>query len=126
MTSNSRLLSQQNAKERQRFSELLFYFDALQITANHAEQRPQESGMENNPILRIGAPFTYRAKYFGFDWNTTRRKLELDVSMSEACRDNQLIKSFFNWERSQAGLPVISRKWRAELIATKELIGARP
>jgi len=104
----------------------LFYFDALQITANHAEQRPQESGMENSPILRIGAHFTYRAKYFGFDWNTTRRKLELDVSMSEACRDNQLIKSFFNWERSQAGLPVIARKWRAELIATKELIGARP
>jgi hypothetical protein len=31
----------------------------------------------------------------------------------------------FNWERSQGNLPLISRKWRMELIATKKLIGER-
>ena len=45
--------------------------------------------------------------------------------MAQACHDNQLIKSFFNWERIQGSLPVISRKWRAELMATKKLIEAR-
>jgi hypothetical protein len=113
------------AKERQRFSELLFYFDALQTAADRAEYLPQESGMEINPILRVGAPFQNTTLYFGIDWSTTRRKLELGVSPKEACQDNQLIKWFFNWERRQATLPAISRKWRAELNDTKALIEVR-
>ena len=126
IASNTHLLSQQSASERQRFSELLFFFNALQPAANVAEQLPQESGMEENPILRIGAPFRNTTEYFGFDWTTTRRKLELGVPMNEACRNNQLIKSFFNWERRQSTLPRISQKWRAELNATKAMIEARP
>ncbi len=125
ITSNPRLLSQQSAKERQRFSEMLFYFDALQPTADSAERRPMESGMESNPILRIGAPYEIKATFFGSDWAKTRRKLELNVPLDEACRNDQLIKSFFNWERSQDNLPVISQKWRAEMMATKTLIEAR-
>ena len=126
ITSNPRLLTQQTRGERQRFSELLYYFDVLQQTADQNERRPQDSGMENNPLLRVGAPYRFSSKYFGFDWVSTRRKLELGVSMAVACHDNQLIKAFFNWERIQGSLPVISRKWRAELSATKTLIGKQP
>ena len=125
ITSNPRLLSQQSTQERQRFSDMLFYFDALQTAAEYPEFQPQTSGMENNPILSIGAPFKNTTLYFGFEWSTTRRKLELNVSLKEACHDNQLVKSFFNWERRQSTLPAISRKWRAELLATKNLIEAR-
>ena len=82
--------------------------------------------MENNPLLRVGAPYRFSSQYYGFDWVSTRRKLELGVPVADACHDNQLIKAFFNWERIQGGLPVISRKWRAELVATKTLIGERP
>jgi len=81
--------------------------------------------MEDNPVLRVGAPYTYSAKYLGFDWTTTRRRLEFNVPFAVACRDNMLIKTFFNWERRQGGLPVIAKKWRAELLATKNLIEAR-
>jgi hypothetical protein len=126
ITSNPRLLAQQSAVERQRFSELLYYFDVLQQTADSSENRPENSGMENNPLLRIGAPYRQSAQYYGFDWVSTRRKLELGVPVSEACHDNQLTKSFFNWERIQGNLPVISRKWRAELLATKKLLAQRP
>ena len=122
--SNPRLLAQQTSRERQRFSELLFYFDVLQKTADSAERRPEESGMENNPLLRIGPPYRYSSRYYGFVWVSTRRTLELGAPVSEACHDNRLIKSFFNWERIQGSLPVISRKWRAELVATKALIEA--
>ncbi|MBC7657156.1 MAG: hypothetical protein H7147_08285 [Frankiaceae bacterium] len=125
IASNPRLLAQQTRSERQRFSELLFFFDVLQQTADSAERRPEDNGMENNPLLRVGAPYRFSSKYFGFDWVSTRRKLELGVPVVQACRDNQLIKSFFNWERIQGSLPVISRKWRAELTATKKLIEAR-
>ena len=125
MTSNPRLLSQQTAEQRKRFSELLFYFDSLQPDADFFDRQPQERRMEDNPVLRIGAPYTYSAKYLGFDWTTTRRRLELNVPLAVACRDNMLIKTFFNWERRQGGLPVIAKKWRAELLATKTLIEAR-
>jgi hypothetical protein len=77
-----------------------------------------------NPLLRIGAPFHYTARYYGFEWSAVRRRLELAVPVSVACHDNALIKSFFNWERIQGNLPLISRKWRAELVATQVLIGA--
>ncbi|CAN5323481.1 hypothetical protein BH11PSE14_BH11PSE14_05760 [soil metagenome] len=126
ITSNPRLLAQQTPTERQRFSELLYYFDVLQKTADSAERRPEESGMENNPLLRVGAAYRFSSKYYGFDWISTRRKLELGVPVADACHDNQLLKSFFNWERIQGSLPVISRKWRAELIATKKLIEKKP
>ena len=125
IASNPRLLAQQTGRERQQFSELRYYFDVLQKTADSAERRPSESGMEKNPMLRVGAPYQSTFKYHGFDWVSTRRKLELGVPVAQACHDNQFIKSFFNWERIQGSLPVISRKWRAELMATKKLIEAR-
>lgn len=126
MTSNPRLLSQQTAEQRKRFSELLFYFESLQPDADYFDRQPQERRMEDNPVLRVGAPYTYTGKYLGFDWTTTRRRLELNVPFAVACRDNMLIKTFFNWERRQGGLPVIAKKWRAELLSTKKLIEDRP
>ena len=125
MTSNPRLLSQQTAEQRKRFSELLFYFESLQPDADYFDRQPQERRMEDNPVLRVGTPYIYSAKYLGFDWTTTRRRLDLNVPLAVACRDNMLIKTFFNWERRQGGLPVIAKKWRAELLATKNLIKAR-
>ena len=125
MTSNPRLLAQQTRAQRQRFSELLYYFDVLQQTADSSERRPEDNGMEYNPLLRVGAQTSFSSDYFGFDWISTRRKLELAVPVAQACHDNLLIKSFFNWERIQGNLPIISRKWRVELMATKKLIEAR-
>ena len=125
MTSNPRLLSQQTAEQRKRFAELLFYFESLQPDADYFDRQPQERRMEDNPVLRVGTPYMYTGKYLGFDWTTTRRRLDLNVPFAVACRDNMLIKTFFNWERRQGGLPVIAKKWRAELLATKELIEKR-
>ena len=124
MTSTPRLLSQQTSEQRKRFSELLFYFEALQNEADFLERQPQERRMEDNPVLRVGAAHAYSSNYLGFEWATTRRYLELDVPLAVACHDNMLIKTFFNWERRQSGLPVIAQKWRVELMATKKMIEA--
>lgn len=125
ITSNPRLLSQQTASERKRFSDLLFYYDALQPEADFSNYFPLQMGMENNPILRVGVPHSFTGTYYGTDWRQTRRNLELNVPLSEACRNNQLIKSFFNWERRQGALPNVSRIWLTELVATKKMIEAR-
>ena len=126
ITTEPRLLAQQSPAERHRFSEMLYYFDVLQKTADRAEHRPEDNRAEGNPLLRVGAAYPSSFKYHGFDWVSTRRKLELAVPVSVACEDNMLVKSFFNWERIQGSLPIISRKWRAELVETKKLIEARP
>ena len=126
ITSNPRLLSLQTPEQRQRFSELLFYFESLEPEAEYYDRQPQERRMEDNPILRVGPPYVFTGRYQGFDWTQTRRKLDLDVPLAVACRDNMLIKTFFNWERRQGALPVISKKWRAELVATKKLIQDHP
>lgn len=125
IATNPRLLAQQTPGERKRFAELQYYFNVLQQTADSSERRPEENGMENNPLLHVGAPYRYTSQYYGFAWASTRRKLELAVPLTQACRDNPLIKAFFNWERIQGNLPLISRKWRAELVATKALLEAR-
>jgi len=125
IASNPRLLAQQTRQERHRISELLYYFNVLQQTADNSERRPEENGMEMNPLLRVGKSHRSFSQYYGFDWVSTRRALELAVPVADACHDNQLLKSFFNWERIQGSLPIISRKWRAELVATKKLIEAR-
>lgn len=125
MTSNPRLLSQQTPEQRKQFSELLFYFESLQDEADFSERQPQARRMEDNPILRVGAAQAYSSRYLGFDWAVTRRRLELAVPLAVACHDNMLIKTFFDWERRQGGLPVIANKWRVELMATKKLIEAR-
>ena len=126
ITSNPRLLLQQTTRERQRFSDLLFYFDAMQPEAEFAEFHPLEIGLENNPILRVGAPVSFVSTYFGAEWRSNRRNLELNVPLNEACRNNQLIKSFFTWERRQGSLRVVARLWSTELSATKKFIENRP
>jgi hypothetical protein len=125
VTTNPRLLSQQTVRERKRLSELLFYYDALQSEADFANYFPLEMGMENNPILVVRPAEEFVGAYFGREWRVTRRNLGLNVPLRDACRDNQLLKSFFNWERRQASLPNISRIWREELLATKQLIESR-
>lgn len=81
--------------------------------------------MERNPILAVGPPKRFVGTYFGREWQVTRRYLALNAPLREACRNDQLIKSFFNWERWQGSMPNISRVWREELLATRRLIEER-
>ena len=67
IASNPRLLGTTDRRERNGFPSCCIYFDVLQKTADSAERRPEESGMENNPLLRIGPPYRHsRRKYCGF------------------------------------------------------------
>jgi len=126
ITSNPRLLSQQSARQRERFAELLFYFNSLRAAADIAERGPEVGGMELNPLVGVGPAYLSSSRYLGFDWTSTRRRLQLKAPMTAACHDNLLIKAFFNWERRQGSLPVIARKWRAELSETKKVLGEGP
>jgi len=119
LTTNSRLLAQQSTQERQRFTDLSFYFDLLLREARYVEELPMDARIQDNPIIGISGWKDGGVKYFGVDFSRSSRQLVLNVPIDEACKNNQLIKSFYTWERWQKVIPVLSRQLRKELVATQ-------
>lgn len=119
LTTNPRLLAQQSTLERQRFTDMLFYFDLLLSEAKYSERLPLEERVQNNPIISVGKTKGRNIEYFGVDYSNAQRQLVLNVPMDVACKDNQLVKSFYTWERWQTSIPVFSRQLRKELEATQ-------
>lgn len=122
LTTSPHLLAQQSAAARKRFADTRFFFDLMLGEAHFAEFHPLENHMENNPIIGVGATEEVSFDYFGAEFSKTRRPLFLTVPMDEACRNDQLVKSFLTWEAWQANLPVASRVVRNELNATRALL----
>ncbi|PHR93766.1 MAG: hypothetical protein COA69_03815 [Robiginitomaculum sp.] len=125
LTTNPRLLAQQSVLERKRFTDMLFFFDLVHGEASYAEALPLEGRMQDNPIISIGGWEDRTAKYFGADYSASRRRLVLNVPIDEACRNNQLIKTFYTWERWQSVIPMLSRQIRTELDTTQAHLQAR-
>jgi len=119
LTSNSRLLAQQSTLERQRFADMLFYFDLLLSEAKYSERLPLEERVQNNPIISVGKMEGRNSEYFGVEYSSAHRQLVLNVPLDVACKNNQLIKSFYTWERWQTSIPVFSRQLRKEIEATQ-------
>ena len=125
LTNSPRLLAQQTASDRKRFTDMLFYFDLMQLDANFSEYHPLEGRIQDNPIIRIGPSEEIVQEYFGVDYSGAIRPLLLAVPIDEACQNNQLIKSFFTWENWQDNLPIYFRQIRNELVATKAHLAER-
>ncbi len=125
LTTNSRLLAQQSTLERQRFTDMLFYFNLLTREAGYAEIIPLDERAQNNPIISIGKREGRGGEYFGANFSTTRRNLILNVSIDEACKNDQLLKSFYTWERWQSYIPTFSRQLQKELRVTQSQLQAR-
>ena len=124
LTSSPRLLAQQSSSERTALTNALYSFDLVNREANYIETIPLEERMQNNPILGVGKPTYRNVTYSGADYSRTHRPLILKVPISEACKNDQLIKSFYTWERWQGVLPAMTRQIRGALeTAQTELAG---
>lgn len=125
LTNDPRLMEQQTESTRKRLADMLFYFDLTLQGSDFVEYHPLEKRVENNPILSIGAQEEFEAEYYGADYSQKTRPLLLNVPIDEACRNNELVKSFYTWERWQDNLPNYIRTIRKELITTAELLATR-
>jgi hypothetical protein len=125
LTDNPRLLPQQSARERKRFTDMLFYFDMMEEEADFVEHYPFERPIHDNPIIGIGAREEITNQYFGVDYSRTQRALFLTVPLSEACKNDQLTKTIFTWEVWQDNLPGAIRQLRSEIAATQALLTER-
>ncbi|MBL4871653.1 MAG: hypothetical protein JKX72_11955 [Robiginitomaculum sp.] len=125
LTTNSRLQAQQSPSERQRFTDMLFYFDLFLVEAHYAETIPLEELSQNNPIISIEQWTAGKLDYFGADFSRRNRQLVLNVPINQACTNNQLLKSFQIWERWQGYIPIFSKQLRKELETTQVQLETR-
>ncbi len=125
LTSNASLLAQQSVAERRRFTDLLFYFDLIESEAAYAAFNPLDGRVENNPLLAVGDIVYINNEYVGFEYSKPMRPLVLAAPVDVACADNQLVKSFFNWERWQDNIPVGQQQIRKQLETTKAMLEGR-
>jgi len=125
LTSNPRLLSLQSDLERNRFSDMMFYFNLTLNNAVWVENHPLEGRFQNNPIIGIGELEISSYSYYDVDFTSQQRKVFLKGTIDKACQNDQLIKSFFTWENWQNSLPTYTRRLREELEKTKSLLANR-
>lgn len=115
LTSDAKLLSQQSPERRQELTDLKKLITVLQREADLMEELPLRERFENNPIIAVGPREPYERTYLGKDWTSGRRDLTLKVPISEACRNDALIKSYYYWERWQGELLGMADVLQAEL-----------
>lgn len=122
LTSSEKLLAEQSLEIRQRLSQAKYYFDLALYEASFVETFPLEERMENNPIIGVGQMVQGDVTYAGADFSRKQRLLTLKVPISEACKNDPLIKSFYVWERWQIVLPTLSNILRQEMEKTLEVL----
>ena len=102
---------------KEKLSSLASKLELLHVEANFVELAPFDTPIEFNPILKLGQLQSVGANidYNGVDFSRKNRSLYLSVPISEACENDQLIKSLYIWEKWQRVIPVIIRNMRIEL-----------
>ena len=122
LTSTPRLLSLQSPSVRRRFADLLFFLEVVEREARFYEQMPLETRPEQIPILSPGPWKEKRTRYLGIDFTGDRRALQLNIPVSVACQNTDLIAALWTWVRYQSVLPVLTKKMRQEFDLALELL----
>jgi len=124
LTDSQPLLRLQSPDVRKTLNDLRDKLAFLQREGNLIEELPLRERFQNNPIIGVGALQTYERTYRGDEWVTRLRPLTLTVPVSEACKNDELVKSLYYWERWQSELLNISRLAQGYLIETLEVLDA--
>ncbi len=122
LTSSPRLLALQNKEIKKRLSDMSFQFNIVNKDSKFLENHPLEGRFENNPIIGVGNLELENWSYYGIDYSQKNRQLFLKVPVNEACKNDQLLKSFYTWEAWQDTIPVFSRQIRKELQLTHKML----
>lgn len=115
LNSSSDLLAQQSPETRQIMSDTAFKVRLLLSESKFVENLPLETRVEANPIVKLGDVAKKDISYNGIDFTRNRRKLLLSVPVSEACNNDELLKSFYTWEKWQGVVPLLIKRLRSEM-----------
>ncbi|MFT5452094.1 MAG: hypothetical protein ACI9N9_001581, partial [Enterobacterales bacterium] len=116
--------AQQSAQERQRFTDMLFYFNLIKSQSDFMEFHPLKKRIEDIPILRVGRRQSVSNEFYGVDLKRIR-SIELNAPIDVACKYDPLIKAFMTWERWQADFIPIAGQAHIEMNATEAILEKR-
>ena len=109
ITTAPRILAHQPAELRQGLKDIRFELGILKTEADFSESLPFKDRPESNPILKIGGSKESRWNYQGMEFAQNNLYLTLSVPIQEACKNDQLTKSYYRWLRFQSYIPVFSK-----------------
>lgn len=126
ITENQRFLDLQSSETRSHFSNFRRISELWARDADDNEYFPLEERIENNALISIAGKGNYNTIYHGFELDINpRRILVLNAPISIACKDNDLVKSFYTWERWQgllmAELRVFETQYKQEIKYLEDL-----
>ena len=121
LTTSPRLLSQQSARERERFTDMMFYFNLIKSQSDFVEFHPLDKRFEDIPILSPGPRSSASSIFYGVEVPLLR-PIVLNKPINIACQNDQLIKAFVTWERWQGDLPSLSAEVSNELDAIEAML----
>ena len=122
LTSSPALLTLQSPAIRVRLADLLFYQEVIEREARFNELMPFENRPERISVLSPGPWMQRQTRYLGIDYTSERRLPQLNVPVSVACENSELVGTLWAWVRFQATLPVLTKKMREEYRLTLELL----
>lgn len=117
------LLARQSPDIRAMLSQLSSKMALFRVESEFIEKKPLEDRMETNPILELGTVETSPPlNYNGVEFSRRVRHLNLAVPLTEACKNDHLLKSFYTWEKWQGVMPLLITRIRAELEQSLEVL----
>jgi len=122
LTSSPILLAQQSDKVRQDLDRTKYRANVFLREAALIELEPLKTPLQYLSALKIGPLKIRNSTYNGADYTRPQRPLQLAVPFDVACRDQELIKTLFTWERWQGALPAISRILREDLESNLQIL----
>ena len=108
------LLAQQSDAEREKLSEIKFLLELMLHESRFSEERPHQDTVQSSKAVGYGEIEFNEWQYFGLDTSAYERDLLLTDPVNIACKDHELLRSFYSWERAQGYLPLYTM-----LISTK-------
>ena len=122
LTTNSILLSEQSDAQRKRFAALLFRLELARETSARFEPITLREWPAHTPTLAIGPAAKHEGVYFGQAYEIQRYPLVLNVDMTTACKDKELLKWLHTWEVWQSNVTLYHQQLRYEYLETLELV----
>lgn len=101
MTETPHLSAQLSKQMKQGLEKLKFTIGYLLVEANFSEDAPLRDFVSHNPIVRQGELKEKISNFNGIEIADMERSLYIDIPASQACKNTDLLNSFYTWEKWQ-------------------------
>jgi hypothetical protein len=125
ITQSKAFLAQQSSRLRKNFTDISARIALLESEARFAENLPFTQRMQDNPIIAIGPEIDKKKTIVGSQFPVMQRSLVISVAISEACKNDNLLKSFYTWEYWQSRQRSLAYDMRQEVESLIQLVGSK-